>query len=139
MAEGIMKKCIEEKRVEGVTVSSMGTHAQEGNGATDYAVEVCSEHGIDISHHHSRPLIPIILKQSWLIFTMEPVHIDFIDLFFPQVADRVYMLAAWPGRKHKKATVADPVGRSLQVYRKTFRILENTIEKLLPEIVVLQR
>ena len=135
MAEGIMKKALHDNGIEGITVSSMGIHALEGNSATDYAIEVCRENGITIENHRSRPLIPEELKQSRLIFTMETVQIDYIDIFFPQVSDRLFMLASWPIRKTKKATIIDPVGRSLNMYRKTFQNLQIQVDRLLPEII----
>ena len=137
MAEGIMKRALTENGLEAsLCVSSMGIHAHEGNSATDHAVEICRENGIDISNHRSRPLIPDELKLSTFIFVMETVQIDFIDIFFPQVSDRLYMLAAWPVRKIKKATIQDPVGRSLATYRKTFTILQQQIDRILPEMVI---
>ena len=135
MAEGIMKKALHDNGMDDITVSSMGIHALEGNSATDYAIEVCRENGITIENHRSRPLIPEELKQSRLIFTMETVQIDYIDIFFPQVSDRLFMLASWPIRKTKKATITDPVGRSLNMYRKTFQNLQIQVDRLLPEII----
>jgi protein-tyrosine-phosphatase len=112
----------------------MGIHALDGNSATENAVTVCSEHDIDISRHQSRQLVPEELKNSRLILTMEPVQVDYLTIFFPQVADRTYMLGSWPVQKSKGATIKDPVGRALPVYRKTFVLLQRTIERLMPEI-----
>lgn len=135
MAEGIMRQRLEQNGLSHVQASSMGIHAPEGRCATDLAVEICRDNSIDISPHRSRPLMPEELKKSRFIFTMEPVQVDYIDLFFPQVADRIFMLGSWPVRKSKKATIADPVGRPAKIYRKTFETISNHIDCLLPEIV----
>lgn len=133
MAEGILRA---ELRKRGIVekVSSMGIHAFEGNGATENAVEVCRENGIDISSHRSRHLVPDELKNSRLILTMEQVQVDYVSIFFPQVADQTFMLGSWPEQKSRRGTIKDPVGKSIEVYRKTFSLLQRTIDRLLPEI-----
>jgi protein arginine phosphatase len=134
MAEGILrKKCTD--RCKDIAISSMGIHAMDDRMATDFAIRVCAEHGIDITGHISRPLIPEELKTSRLIFTMEPVQVDYIDLFFPQVSDRIYMLSTWPQRKAKKLAIADPVGKSVETYRKVFDKIESYIEGILPTVL----
>ena len=135
MAQAILKKALVERGLSRLAVSSMGIHAHDGEPATEFAVAVCREQGIDIEEHRSRPLIPDELKISDLILTMEPVQVDFIDLFFPQVSDRLFMLASWPDRKGKKATIPDPVGKSINAHRKTFRLLREHIDFLLPELI----
>jgi len=135
MGEGIMRQRLEQNGLGHVHASSMGIHALEGRSATDLAVEICRENSIDISSHRSRPLIPEELKKSHFIFTMEPVQVDYLDLFFPQVSDRIFMLGSWPARKSKKATIDDPVGRPAKIYRKTFETISDRIDSLLPEIV----
>jgi protein-tyrosine-phosphatase len=134
MAEGIMKKRLLAAGAATFTVASMGIRAREGNSPTDNAVAVCAEHGIDITHHRSRPLIPDELRKALLILVMEPVHVDFLDIFFPQVADRLFMLAAWPERKSRKATINDPVGKSLKTYRKTYALLDRHIERVVATV-----
>ncbi len=105
----------------------MGIYAKDGEPATDLAIAVCKEHQIDLTGHRSRSLIPDELKTSRLILTMEPQQVDYIDVFFPQVSDRTYMLASWPDRKRKKTGIPDPVGGSINLHRKTFRVLEECI------------
>jgi len=134
LAEGILKGML-FKAACSATVSSMGIHAQDGRSATDMSVTIASEHAIDLSNHRSRPLIPEELLTSRLIFTMEPVQVDYIDLFFPQVSDRLFMLSAWPQRKNKKRTIGDPVGRSLDVHRKVFIRISEYLEALLPDLL----
>ena len=135
MAEGLLRSELSKNGMQNIAVSSMGIHAQDGNGATENAVEICSEHGIDISAHRSRHLIPEELKNSHLILTMEPVQVDYLILFFPQVAERTFMLGAWPDPKSRKATIKDPVGKSIEVYRKSFSVLQHHIDRLMPEFI----
>lgn len=135
IAEGILKLQLEKMHLTSVAVSSMGIHAVEGKSATDTAVTVCEEHGIALENHRSRPLIPDELKEAVLIFTMEAVQVEYIDLFFPQVSDRVYLLAAWPNRIERRKNINDPVGRSIAVYRKTFNQIEACIGQILPILI----
>ena len=134
MAEGILRSELRKREIRGTNVSSMGIHALEGNEATGNAVEVCRENGVDIGSHRSRHLVPDELRNSRLILTMEQVQVDYITIFFPQVADRTFMLGAWPEQKSRRGTIKDPVGKSMEVYRKTFTLLQRTIDRLLPEI-----
>ena len=135
MAEGILKKKCAENGLSHLHVASMGIHAQEGNSATAFAITVCHEQSINLEAHRSRPLIPNELKISHLIFAMEPVQISYISLFIPQVSDRLFMLAAWPDQRGKKATIPDPIGKPITAYRKTFELLQRHIDNLLPELI----
>jgi len=136
MAEGLLRTRLSELDRPDILVSSMGTHAQTEQKATDYAITVCSEKNIDITRHLSRHLDPLELKESDLIFVMEPVHKDFLNTFFPQVSDRTFFLGSWPGPDNKKGIIKDPVGSSLENYRKTFRILSDHIERITPFILL---
>jgi len=136
MAEGILRRNCTNAGLN-ITVASMGIHARDGRAATEFTVKVAGEFGIDLSAHQSRQIIPEELKASRLIFTMEPVQVDYLDIFFPQVSDRLFMLTSWPLRKEKKKGVSDPVGRSIEVHRKVFRSIDGHIERIFPDIISL--
>ena len=132
MAEAIFRKRFIELGREDIIVSSMGTHGLENHPASEYAVKVCSEHGMDITRHRSRSLVPKELKKSDLIFTMEPDQKEFVLMFFPQVCDRVFLLGAWPGKEKRNKIINDPIGGTIYDYRKTFGIIQNHIERIIP-------
>lgn len=136
MAEGILRDRF-TRAGTALTVSSMGIHALYDRKPTESAITVCKEAGIDISGIVSRQLIPEELKGCRYIFTMEPVQVDYIDLFFPQVSDRLFMLSTWPQRKSKKLAIADPVGKSLAVHRTVFTKISQYIDQLLPHLLSL--
>lgn len=136
IAEAIFRKRFSELGREDIGVFSMGIYGLDSHAASDFAVKVCSEHGIDISGHKSSPLVPSILKSSDMIFTMELDQKEFLLTFFPQVADKVFLLAAWPGNEKRKNDIKDPIGASIRVYRKVFDTIQFHIERIMPSLLI---
>lgn len=134
MAEGIMKERLLAYGRLDFAVSSMGIHGLDFKPPSDYAVQICHENGIDISSHLSRSLFPDELRNADLVFVMEPVQKQFIHTFFPAMADRMFLLGSWPGKDSAKGIIHDPIGGSIEQYRKTFRRIDNHINRILPYI-----
>ena len=132
MAEGILKHRCKEMRGNDLVVSSMGIHGLTDYPAVDYAKDACAENGIDISSHIARPIIGEKLQEADLILCMEPVHIKFLQTFFPWFRDKVFLLGAWPEKKARKSTIKDPMGGSIEDFRRTFRIIQGHIDRILP-------
>lgn len=132
MAESILKHKWQEMKRYNLTVSSMGTHGLNDHPATEYACAVCEENGYDISSHKARSLVNEELQASDLILCMEPGHKKFIQTFFPWHRDKVALLAAWPEKESSKSSIDDPIGGTLEEYRRTFRIIHDHIERILP-------
>ena len=94
MAEALLRKKLLELGRTDIEVASMGVYAVEKQKPPQRVLEVCSEHGLDLSQHSSRPLHPSELKDAAMIFVMETVQKHFLTMFFPHLADRVVMLGA---------------------------------------------
>lgn len=135
MAEGILRHRLAELARDDIKVSSMGTRGVDGKAATDLAVSVCLDNNIDISMHRSRALNADEMVKSELIFVMEPVHKEFIHVFFPRVLEKTFLLGCWPGNDNRKGIIHDPVGGKYDTYKKTFQILNNHIERIIPFIL----
>ncbi len=134
MAEGILRHRWSEAGIEDRTVSSMGVQGLDESQATELARQVCQEHGVDISEHLSRSIIGEELQTADLILCMEPGHVSFINTFYPWHSDRIALLGAWPGKPKRKSTVQDPIGGSLGLYRKVFKIVNSHIDRILPQL-----
>ena len=135
MAEGILKHRLSELAREDILVSSMGTHGVDGNSATELAIDVCRQNNIDISTHKSRHLIGEELARSDLIFVMEPVHKEFLHVFFPQVYHQTFLLGCWPGKESRKGIIKDPVGGKFDIYQKAFQSLHYHKNRVIPFIL----
>src|SRR5271157_1716347 len=133
MAEGIMRARWAKPEGRGCAVSSMGIHGVDNLPPTDLAVRVCSDNGIDISMQRSRPLVPEELVRADLILAMEQVQLGFLRLFYPRLDERIFPLGTWPKNNgSRKSEVKDPVGGTLGDYRKTFKILSNHVDRIIP-------
>ncbi|MBD3346971.1 MAG: low molecular weight protein arginine phosphatase [Chitinivibrionales bacterium] len=133
MAEAILRERWNQLGRNDLYVSSTGTYARDNQPAAKLAVEVCGEKGIDLSNHRSHSVDPKELTASDLIFTMEKIQKEYFNLFFPSISDKVFMLsAAWDGPENKKKDIPDPMGGSIKKFRKTFDIIDQHIDRIVP-------
>lgn len=120
MASAILNKTANEKKLD-IKASSAGLAAFSGDEASENAVRVLSEIGIDLSSHRSRPVNRYILDESDYIIGMSPSHIRALAPF----ADADKLLTLSDG-------IPDPYGGDLETYRLTRDQIRNGIESLLP-------
>jgi protein-tyrosine-phosphatase len=133
IAEGILKHELEKTGRTDIKVSSMGTHSTSGIPSSANAIAVCSEHGIDISGHRSRPLIPEELSKAYLVLCMESFHKGIVLQKAPEA--HVNLLSHWlvtEFKKYKLTEIHDPHGGDMNVYRETFKTIEHHIDRILP-------
>ncbi|MFC1560985.1 low molecular weight protein arginine phosphatase [Candidatus Latescibacterota bacterium] len=146
MAAGIMKECIlDEVTLKGqnlpIKVISAGTHAINGYPASEHAIEVLAQHGIDIRFHRSRQLTEEIVKDADLILTMEKYHTNIIRQNWPQIYC-VYELKKFGHTKEKNKTdmeIMDPIGMSFDVYMNIFNEIKKEISRVSQTIFSLAR
>ena len=66
-----MRNMLENREIHGIEVKSAGTHAINGISPLPKVVEICKQHGIDISSHSSLPLAEEMVKDSDITLIME--------------------------------------------------------------------
>jgi protein-tyrosine-phosphatase len=130
MAEGILKKLL--KKGHAAFVSSCGTHALQGNPASEFSVIASAENGIDISCHRARMLTPEIIGQSDIILCMERSHVEHVLSLDVSVHERVFNLAVFSGMRKMK-DIPDPYGCSLREYRECFMDIHRCIGNFLAD------
>ncbi|MFP4416216.1 MAG: hypothetical protein ACLFSB_02995 [Chitinispirillaceae bacterium] len=135
MAEGILRYRWGQEKRDDLRVSSMGIHGLDLQPPSKLSAQLCAEHGIDISSHRSRPLVFDELNEADFIFTMDFVQQEFIQMFFPALRQKVYLLGAWPDKPGRKNVIKDPIGGSAKVYQKTFESISYHIQRILPELL----
>jgi protein-tyrosine-phosphatase len=117
-------------------VASAGLGTWNGQAATEEAVAVLLEKGLDLRSHRSQPVTPQLVAGSDLILTMEPGQADTLRCAYPEAQERVFGLQGFAGREGK---VADPyahlgTAEVLDVYRATRDELSEAIEAAWPRL-----
>lgn len=128
MAEGLLRKAAEENHLT-LEVQSAGLAVFSGIPAAPEAVEACREKGVDISAHQSQPLSRDLVLGCDLILTMTAKHKETILKKLPITEDKVRQLSEFAGEGEQD--VEDPVGQSLEAYRRTRDQLDGFILKSL--------
>ena len=127
MAEGLLQaKLKREKRDGELRAESAGVWTDDGNRATDLAIQVMAGRDIDMSGHRSRVVTEDMVRDAALILTMTRSHAEAIRAEFPTYRAKVYLLSEMVGDAWD---VEDPVGGTLQQYEMTAQDIENVIER----------
>lgn len=137
MAAGVLRGLAERRGRPGlrsILTGSAGTFAAPGHPATAEAVRACAEQGIDLSRHRSRPLSREILAGSDLILVMEEAHRREVLSLDPQAASRVHLLGEFAGVEGDPE-VADPIGGSLDDYRRILGRLSGLIDRVWQKVM----
>ena len=108
MAEGLLKKVLEDKKPSGLwNVASAGTWGLDGEPAATGSLEVMKNKGIDISDHRARSVNQDIIQSFDLILTMESGQKESLQMEFSEFSDRIFLLSNMVDQKHD---IDDPYG-----------------------------
>jgi protein-tyrosine-phosphatase len=114
-----------------VRVASAGVAASPDAPASEHAITVVREDGLDISGHRARLISPDLLAWADLAVAMSPSHVGAL---------------AELGAAHKSALitdflddgdsrgVVDPFGGPLEDYRRTYAVLATAVARLLDRL-----
>jgi protein-tyrosine-phosphatase len=140
-------------------VSSAGTRPWSA-GATEDAIVVMREYGLDISGHENCPVRLELVEQANLVLGMTRQHVNYVTARWPDVAERTFLvgeLARLGGQTGPRATsesvsqwaervsaarpplrplgravdeIDDPVGLPISVYRQTAAVLDKWLTEI---------
>ena len=131
LAEAIARRMIGERAIPELTVGSAGTSAWADAPASDGALLVGLEHGIDLGDHRSRPLAQDLVSGAHIILTMGPHHLDRAEALGGM--GRAWLLTDFASGTPRP--VSDPFGGDLDVYRATYVELAQVVRAALDRIV----
>jgi protein-tyrosine-phosphatase len=119
MAAAIARDLLAAAGSSDVEVSSAGTQALAGNGATGLAIAIAEEHGLDLLGHRARQLTPELVAGADLVVGMTREHTEAAGRLG---ARRAVTL---------DPEIRDPYGRALDDYREAWALLR----RLLPAVL----
>jgi len=141
MAEALFRHMLKEGNLDGdgeIRISSCGTGGFIGCPATREAIEVMSEHGVDLRYHISRGVSEEILADADLIFAMAKRHQDILAMMYPRYSSKTHLLKHYvkkicPGLddNDRDYDIEDPIGKDISVYRDVYGQLKTAFERIL--------
>jgi len=129
LAEAIAQREIAERGWSHVAVASAGIAAVPGAPASDGAVQVAGEQGIDLTHHRTRPLTPELVEWADLVLAMSASHLAAVAE--AGGAEKAALVTDFLDGAGLGRPVEDPFGGDIEAYRRTFKQLERAIMGLM--------
>jgi protein-tyrosine-phosphatase len=132
LAETMARKLAVERGMVDVEVNSAGTSAWDGAPASDGALLVGMERGLDLSPHRAQTLSRELIHDADLVLAMGPHHLERIEALGG--GGKSYLITEYASRGTDSRPVNDPVGGELDVYRATADELEQEIRRVFDRI-----
>jgi protein-tyrosine-phosphatase len=132
IAEALARKVIIERGLSDVEILSAGTSAWDGAPASDGALLVGMERGLDLSQHRAQTLTRELVRDSALVLAMGPHHLERIEALGG--AGRSYLLTDFASHGLSARPVNDPIGGELEVYRATADELDQEVRRVFDRI-----
>lgn len=133
MALGLLRQRLADKGLDSrYQVRSAGVWAVDGRPASENAVAVLAERGIDISDHIAHTLTAADMAESDLILVMSREHADLLKTTWPQYGWKIHRLSEMSG---KRRDVRDPYLRPLEDYRACADTLSDYVDRGLDKIL----
>jgi protein-tyrosine phosphatase len=137
MAELLMRKLaadrlgcsIGELDERGVIVMSAGLAAISGSRPSLEAVAAMKEIGLGLGDHESQPLTEQLVRHADVILTMTAAHRHAIVSHWPEASSRTQLL------RRDEGDVSDPIGGSMQVYRRCALQIKSELQNRIDELV----
>ena len=126
MAEALARRAFTEAQIP-AQVISMGTLGIFGRPASEHAVAVCTDAGLDLSKHSSQGVSFGILDHADAIVVMEEGHRAFLLHNRPGLKN-VWLFSSFD--KSDETDVSDPMGQDRDAYQACFDRLEDGVDGL---------
>lgn len=131
MAYGIMKKMLEEAGVTELDIRTGGVMTVPGLMPTQECRQLLQKEGIDISMHRSCQLTPELIKRASLVLGMTSFHVQIALRMAECARGKTYLLKEYAGFDGKNDQVQDPMGCTLEVYKKVLRDIRGACKRMM--------
>lgn len=122
-----------------IEFDSAGTFACEGEPATEEAIEVMQEVGLDLEKHKAQQFTKELADWADVILAMEAKHIEEMEAMAPEQEHKMHTLLGfaqgvdgYPGEAGYDIT--DPYKEEIEVYREARDQISQAIDKVLLRI-----
>ncbi len=130
MASAYFRKLLLDKQIKNVEVRSAGVMTINGLLASAEAIQVTEGDEINLRRHRSTPLTPELIRKADLILAMSPFHRQTAIRMSEEAKNKTYLLKEYTGSDIKNVQITDPMGCTLEVYKKVYKEIRAACDRL---------
>lgn len=132
MAEGLLKKMLQDKGIKDVEVYSAGLHASTGEYSTDEAVKIMQEqYDVNILNHQSVNVKNSNIKDMDLILCATHAQLTTLEYMYPEIEHKIFTIKEYAyGPQVEDKDIDDPWGYPITVYEKCAKEIYEALEKI---------
>lgn len=131
MAGSYLRKLLEERNIEEVEVRSAGVMTVTGLKASQEAIQIMETEEVDLTRHRSSQLSVEMIRRADLILGMSPLHVQTALRMSDVARGKTFLMKEYARSDLKNIQISDPMGCTLEVFKKCFKEIKKTCEKLL--------
>lgn len=132
LADAVARKVVIERALADMEIVSAGTSAWDGAPASDGALLVGMERGLDLSQHRAQTLTRELVRTADLVLAMGPHHLERIEALGG--TGKAWLLTDYASRGSSSRPINDPIGGELEVYRATADELDLEVRRVFDRV-----
>lgn len=137
IAEWLLKKKIEQQKIENIEVYSCGIFAIPKDESTYEIKEVMKEYDVDMTKHKATNIRNTKLEEMDIILGMTYSHKYTMEKMYPNLVEKIYTLKEYVefNKEDKKdIDIQDPWGYDIATHRFCAAIIDQCLDKLIEKI-----
>ncbi len=131
MAGGYFEKLLKDRGIKHIEVKTAGVMTVAGLLPTQETVQLLEEVGVDIRKHRSTPLSPEMIRKVDYIFGFTPFHVQSAIRLNEDARGKTFLLKEYVGSDPRRARIQDPMGCTMEIYRRVFNDIKRACDKLI--------
>ena len=131
MSAGYFKKMLAERNIRNIEVRSAGVMTITGLLANQEANQVMENEGVDLRLHRSTPLSAELIRKADLVLAMTPFHRQSALRQCEEAKSKTFLFKEFTRTDLKNVQIADPMGGTLEVFKKCFKEIKSACNKLI--------
>ena len=130
MAQGVLQHLLNEAGITVLEVRTAGVMTIPGLMPTQECRQLLLKDNIDISGHRSHQLTIEMIKQAKLVLGMTSFHVQMALRMTECARGKTFLLKEYTGSDPKNGQIQDPMGCTLEVYKKVYREIKAGCKRL---------
>lgn len=131
MAAVYLTRRLEEADIQGIDVRSAGVLTVTGLRASQEARQIVNSVEVDLEGHRSSQLSPEMIRRADLILGMTPYHVQRAIRISEIARKKAFLLQEYTRNDLKNIQIQDPMGCTLEVFKKRFAEIRAACDRLL--------